>query len=207
MLHWSSWPEILKRLRELPAEDTSIDVVEPARLDTVEGDRCEVIEVEPLSLGHGAVLLAEVEVGHRRVIGVERGEQSRFAHRLEWVFAQAREPIGDDDVAVGADGHWDSVGRHTPGQRRILHNRDPVVDALQAKHVEADQGWSVLPVVRWASERRTRVQVFVRKLGAIDRWSCVKSFGAMVVTGGQWYRRGRLDTFRSGRSLPVRRYS
>ena len=33
-------------------------------------------------------------------------------------------------------------------------------------------------------------------------WRCEKSFGAMVVTGGPWYRRGRLDTFRSGRSLP-----
>ena len=29
-------------------------------------------------------------------------------------------------------------------------------------------------------------QEFVRKLGAIDRWSWQKSFGAMVVTGDQW---------------------
>jgi hypothetical protein len=27
-------------------------------------------------------------------------------------------------------------------------------------------------------------QVFVSKLGAIDKWRCVKSFGARVVTGG-----------------------
>jgi hypothetical protein len=36
---------------------------------------------------------------------------------------------------------------------------------------------------------RTERQVdqdFVPKLGAIDTWSCVKSFGAMVVTERQW---------------------
>ena len=29
-------------------------------------------------------------------------------------------------------------------------------------------------------------QAFVRKLGAIDRWSWTKSFAARVVTGGEW---------------------
>jgi hypothetical protein len=35
-------------------------------------------------------------------------------------------------------------------------------------------------------EERARVQVLVRKLGAINRWSWVKSFGAIVVAGSQW---------------------
>ena len=133
------WPKIFESFRELPAKDALIDVVEPARLDTVEGDRCEIIEVEPLRLGHAAVLLAEVEVGHPRVIGIERGEQSRLAHRPEGVLAEAREPIGDDHVAVGADCQWDAVGRHASDERRVLHDRDRMVDTLQPKHVEADQ--------------------------------------------------------------------
>ena len=33
---------------------------------------------------------------------------------------------------------------------------------------------------------RSPVRLSVRKLGAIDRWRWVKSFGARVVTGGQW---------------------
>ena len=139
MLRRSSRPKILERSYEFPAEDASIGVVEPARLDSIKGDRYEVIEVEPLSLGHAAVLLAEVEVGHRRIIGVECGEQSSFTHGPEGMLAQAREPIGDDHVAVGADGQWDTVGGHASDQRRILHDRDPVVDALQAENVQADQ--------------------------------------------------------------------
>ena len=55
------------------------------------------------------------------------------------MLSEAREPIGDDHVAVGADCQWDAVGRHASGQRRVLHDRDPVIDALQAKHVETDQ--------------------------------------------------------------------
>jgi hypothetical protein len=69
VVHWSPWPKTFESFRELPPEDASIDVVEPARLDTIEGDRFEVIEVEPLRRGHAAVLLAEVEgrssPGHR----------------------------------------------------------------------------------------------------------------------------------------------
>jgi hypothetical protein len=40
----------------------------------------------------------------------------------------------------------------------------------------------------------------VLKLPPTDRWRWVKSFGARVVTGGQWYRGGPGDT--GGRSKP-----
>jgi hypothetical protein len=62
-VHWSPWPKTFESLRELPSEDASIDVVEPARLDTIEGDRCEVIEVEPLRRGHACRRLGRPRSG------------------------------------------------------------------------------------------------------------------------------------------------
>ena len=74
-------PKAIERPREGSPHGSSVDVVEPARLDPVKGDRGDVVEVEALRLGHGPVLLAEVEIGHRRVVGVERGEQAGRTHR------------------------------------------------------------------------------------------------------------------------------
>src|SRR5256885_11284993 len=84
-----TWRLALRRRRskltearlELATQAPLVVAFKPARLHAVQRHRGDLVERQALGRRHGSVLNAQVEVGHARVVRVDRCHEAGLAHR------------------------------------------------------------------------------------------------------------------------------
>ncbi len=81
--------------------------------------------------------IAEIEVGERRVVGVQRGQQPGLAHLRVHVVLEPAKALAIRTLEFGHTVRGIRSSATRAVELRILEDREAVVDALDAEHVDA----------------------------------------------------------------------
>jgi hypothetical protein len=127
-----------KRGAELGCQRPPVCIVQPGRLDPLGRDLAHLFDTEPVGVRYVPILVTQIQAQHRRVVGVDRDEQSSIAHRPKGMLGQRAVPIGDHDVARRTNRQGDAFSGNSQDERRVFGDRDTMVDPLRAENVQRD---------------------------------------------------------------------
>ena len=113
-----------------------VGVVGPAGADRGQREVLELVERASERVAHVDVLVGQVDVEHRRVVGVQRHEHAGVAHPHQRV---RRHRVDEADAAVRcrADGEGDALTHDVTDEFGVVEQAEPVVDAFDPDHVES----------------------------------------------------------------------